>query len=412
MSSISNFELVGRGSPLLFSDLSSPSNNSLLEISPPFNQSIKTSESDTSGQSDCCHNFVDFTPDLSFIFNQSGLPSDADLDSSVRSSDSSLGVCSMSSLKIPPPNFQGLEGEDPETFWAKFEQHSTFHKLTEDQKKALLPLLFKDNSPADLWYRNLSNDITTDYNLLKTAFKERFKPSTPVWVSITKLGDITQEVDETVEMYSLRLQRARSEVSISDDSFLSQFLKGLRKEIRNYVMNINPKNFSQAEESARLGEKIFNPKFGMSTTPGAAAPVDTSSSFRRLEGYFETLSTAVDQLNKNMEKLQLGNQNKIPFEIDYQNKSGFPSEYGYQYQAPSTFPLQPVTYPPFQQGFTQMTPSPRSYGPPQPMPNFTPNMPNFGYQAARSGYNQGPRKCFQCNSLTHLARNCPYKSNP
>ena len=68
----------------------------------------------------------------------------------------------------------------------------------------------------------------------------------------------------------------------------------------------------------------------MSTTPGAAAPVDTSSSFRRLEGYFETLSTAVDQLNKNMEKLQLGNQNKIPFEIDYQNKSGFPSEYGYQ----------------------------------------------------------------------------------
>ena len=67
MSSISNFELVGRGSPLLFSDLSSPGNKSLLEISPPFNQSIKSSESDTSGQSDCCHNFVDFTPDLSFI---------------------------------------------------------------------------------------------------------------------------------------------------------------------------------------------------------------------------------------------------------------------------------------------------------------------------------------------------------
>ena len=112
--------------------------------------------------------------------------------------------------------------------------------------------MLENRSPADIWFQKLSDEIKGDWKKIKEAFKKQFTCTVPSWLNIAELNGITMTANDrpTIDAYIHKLQLQRAKTVVSEDSFLSSFMNGLRADIRTFVMMANPKSFAEADERA------------------------------------------------------------------------------------------------------------------------------------------------------------------
>ena len=82
----------------------------------------------------------------------------------------SLAMAEVFMLRLK--SFKGTVCEDANDWWTLFENLKEFASLTDAQTVASAPHYFENL--AEQWYKGLPDGTKSDYNLLKTAFKNYF----------------------------------------------------------------------------------------------------------------------------------------------------------------------------------------------------------------------------------------------
>ena len=288
------------------------------------------------------------------------------------------------SMDLKPTKFSGNQSENADTWMNKFLTHCELNGIEATKYAKLLPLMLADRSPAEIWFQRLDENTKNDWDQLKTGFLARFTSQTPSWLNIAELNGITMNANDTIESYIHRMQLQREKTVVSDDSFLSSFINGLRADIRTFVMVANPKSLAEAEERARLAEKMAAQTLGVATlAPGAttmpsAAGTDLATPIQHLTAAIERLETRVNDKNEDLLK-------SVTAAVQYQGQA---SRGGYRgnWRGRS-------------RGRGGVYQNRRDDGRP-----FCGNCLRIGH-TTQSCYAE--KRCYLCRQTTHLQRNCP-----
>ena len=167
-----------------------------------------------------------------------------------------------------PDVFTGKQdGPSPKLWINKFEAYAKFNRWSEARKTTALVLLI--GGPAELWLEDLSDHVKADYDLLKACFLTHFLGKIPEWVREEELLNVKQTATQSVDSYAADFKKKLSNLGKSPTEQLHAFVRGLRTEIKAFVIQCTPPNLEQAEIKARLGETVQ--KLKSDTTPGGFA---------------------------------------------------------------------------------------------------------------------------------------------
>ena len=143
---------------------------------------------------------------------------------------------------------------DPISFLDKFELFTAFQKKNARQKAAMLPIYFE--GVALTWYKELPEEIKKDYEDLKDAFLNRFNSPDLKWVREQKVLERSQGPQESVDQYLNDMNTLCSTLEKEPNERMSLTLKGLRPEIKKFVITNRPKSLSELESWARLAYQL------------------------------------------------------------------------------------------------------------------------------------------------------------
>jgi hypothetical protein len=111
---------------------------------------------------------------------------------------------------------------------------------------------------AAAWYWSLDGSIRDDYKLLIKHFLDRFYNQDMRNIKLTELMNRVQLPDESVEVFASDVHTRCAELNVSELDKLGYFIRGLRAEVRQYVLRQSPRTLAAAESCARLFEATIN----------------------------------------------------------------------------------------------------------------------------------------------------------
>jgi len=151
------------------------------------------------------------------------------------------------------PSFGGNESEDVNQFLRDFSRAATFYELSDEKQALVLPFYLKGN--ASIWFKSLSS-LRNETNLqeLKEALLKQYVPSYYYLRLRTQLDEIKQCKDQRVDDYIAEVRQCCSRLNLIQSEWMHHLLKGLRSEIKEYVLLQAPETFEEAEKYARLKE--------------------------------------------------------------------------------------------------------------------------------------------------------------
>ena len=167
-------------------------------------------------------------------------------------------------LRIPEGNDHGSginfkpygdESSDPAAWWREFESCAEFKKYGDEKRLSALKVLLK-GSLAVWLERTLSDDIPdTDSNAeklrkIRNAFIEKYGKSN-TWLDEHLIHFMSQKPQETIQKYYSRLMMKISRLNKTPQETLVIFVKGLRNQLKYYVLSMEPANLEAAYKLAK-----------------------------------------------------------------------------------------------------------------------------------------------------------------
>jgi len=281
---------------------------------------------------------------------------------------------------IPP-----LSGKNHLEFFETLDAMGNLSNWSNGQKLVITKL--KLEGPARvLFMSTLRDQAGITFQGLKTAIATHFTPSITVAQGISKLTSANQGPNESVQDFAVRVEglakRTNAPAEFTTQLIFSQFISGLRQDIKTQIHIQNPRDFTEALQTAIRVEKVFKDITINVNSLEASASAATRVSEVDKNAFItvvEALTNRIDSLAKQVEDLALKNAtsnkprlvcqfcNNVGHSIDEcrkklycehcrkqghsiqncfkRNRQSLPQ--GQQHQGPIRFPYPP---PPFQHG--------------------------------------------------------------
>ena len=200
-------------------------------------------------------------------------------------------------IKIPDPTPFTGKSDQVESFIREITDSITIneHAFETDAKKVLFTSRHFNGSAAPMmWYdglrRNPTNPLLSDFDAFIDAFREHFGDPDRTATALRKLDALTQK--GAASHYAAAFEELAAYTSMSDETKIYQFKKGLKKEV-SYALSMRGgpplKTFDDlAREVIRLDNSLYehrrihgssNPSSSTVSNP-SKSPTSTSSSNR------------------------------------------------------------------------------------------------------------------------------------
>lgn len=154
------------------------------------------------------------------------------------------------------PKFTGYDSEDPELWLDRYERYGLQKTWTAAQQASNFPLYL--SSAASYWYRDLPGETKAAFATLKQAFLKKYQPHEGMrWVRLSELADRKQQTNETVEKYLVDIEKLCCQLKKSPEERMEAFIRGLRPNIRAYVIKAHPKTVDEAVTQARIAQSTY-----------------------------------------------------------------------------------------------------------------------------------------------------------
>lgn len=142
-----------------------------------------------------------------------------------------------------PLKFGGLNSEDGESHWLSYEDYVELQNWAAGDEKFITRFKTTLHGDARKWY---ARQTFTDYADLKTKFKGRYANIPANEEDLRKLTTLCQTTDENYVQFGDRVTELTSRLKLSEAIALQFFLKGLKEEVRKWVVVQRPKSIPDA----------------------------------------------------------------------------------------------------------------------------------------------------------------------
>jgi hypothetical protein len=168
-------------------------------------------------------------------------------------SDSDSDDMAGSLTTLVPSPFTGRHHEDVLEFIKNFELWATFRKMDEESKLAALPLLLKDG--AAMWYNTQPHDTHRNFADLRQALGDRYGPTkSDAWKRAAELWQMKQSSKQSTDDFITSVQQAAQKLDVAVEQTFLVTLNGLRPNIRQHVIQHDPKTIDDIQKWGRLTE--------------------------------------------------------------------------------------------------------------------------------------------------------------
>src|SRR6218665_2915757 len=192
---------------------------------------------------------LDFTNSGTSAFSTSS-PVAFSLNTTV-DSDSESEMSSNSTLT--PAAFTGRPSEDILEFLKNFELWTVFRRMADESKLGALPLFLKDS--AAVWYNTQPRNVKGDLTELRHALIDRYGPSaTYAWKRAADLWKMRQQSSQTTDDFITSIQQVAQKLDIPSEQTFMVALSGLRPNIRQHVIQHDPKSMEDIQKWGRVTE--------------------------------------------------------------------------------------------------------------------------------------------------------------
>lgn len=198
----------------------------------------------------------------------------------------------MANHHLRPKPFDGSKEQNVEDFLHSFECYSNFADWNERKKTRALMSMLVDNAarwlqrqelPDDIAYADLVQMIRDKYNLTPA---QRFHLR-------NELSSIKQHQDEPVDEYAERIEQLCNKIRLDDpDIQTHHFVTGLKPNIRQHVIRVQPDDMEAALNAARAEEGAQSIVHDTNKTPTKSSNLDIDLLVQRLATALRPQSSA------------------------------------------------------------------------------------------------------------------------
>lgn len=154
---------------------------------------------------------------------------------------------------MKPAMFRGSDSVvDPRSWLSRYNTFGDLSDWDEVHRAHALRLFLE--GPAEVWYCNLGEEITGDWDRLQDAFLDDWVNNRPQWVMHHTLDNRMQRSNEPVEMYMNDILLQGAKLGLTDKELMKALVKGLKPAIKAYVMGHQPTTAKEVQNHARVGE--------------------------------------------------------------------------------------------------------------------------------------------------------------
>ena len=206
-------------------------------------------------------------------------------------------------LGVKLERFSGSETENPKEWLKKFETYTEFQGWKDEKKYAAFKLML--DGVAELWFKSLDEESKADFATASALLRTRFERKTPTWVEVEGLFSQKQGPGESVDDYIKKLRIISAELNLQPETYMTIFIRGLQSQIQETVANHNPKTPEEAEEWAKVSEKISVGKFGnLDPRPEGTLLGSQSANAHYVNGVVVEQAAQIDRLAKTVERME------------------------------------------------------------------------------------------------------------
>lgn len=198
--------------------------------------------------------------------------------------------------------YSGSSEEDLDLFLQRFELNSQLRDFANEKKHLVLSLRLRGN--AAIWLSTLEDSKKDTFAHLKAALISNFKDDNLKWVNESKLSARFQEESEHLDNYFLDISTLCHKLNKSDQEKLTHFIRGLRPQLRAFVISKEPESLERALHFARLAQTVTelpSPSANqVSTLPNCNSPeveqMPSVAAVDKLSEQIAQISTKVDKI--------------------------------------------------------------------------------------------------------------------
>ena len=158
------------------------------------------------------------------------------------------------SKNLEPNPFYGSAAEDAGDFLARFELYSELNNLAADKK--LLTFFLLCRGLAKVWLDGLADADKQTYQALRARFREKFVDNQQRWLKTQELDARVQSDGESAETYISDVLLKGSRLHLTPRELRQCLIRGLKPELKSYVISHNPETLEQVIERINLGEAV------------------------------------------------------------------------------------------------------------------------------------------------------------
>jgi len=149
--------------------------------------------------------------------------------------------------------------------------------MPNEQKLAFFPLMLRD--VATEWWDVLPNEVRGDWDRALAAFIERFIDNELIkWQKAGQFWTRNQNPGESVEEYAASLQKIAKSVGVGEEVAKHAFIRGLRANLRGYVIPSNATTFDDLVKARYWGRNTRDSRGDGDQSCGTTAAMGLSFS--------------------------------------------------------------------------------------------------------------------------------------
>lgn len=156
-----------------------------------------------------------------------------------------------------PPTFHGDGVANVDQFLLAFNRHADFFGWSDDKLLRDLPLSLV--GPANIWFSSLEPSSYPSFPDLARLLREKFNSPASLWLVRQQLDQRKMGPTESVATYSADIRRQCQQLRIPKAEWVHILLRGLRPDLRSYLVLQQPQTYEEAEQMATLKEAVSLP---------------------------------------------------------------------------------------------------------------------------------------------------------
>ena len=147
--------------------------------------------------------------------------------------------------------------EKAEEWLSSFDRYTNLKRISNNDKLELFKLLLSDD--AALWLRSLPADRQNSIDAIRDAFRKRYELNrVDLYKRELDLWERKQGPSESVDSYIAHMRAAAAKINVADTALINTAIRGLRPEIRTYVLRTEPNTLEEVLQQAKLQEAALS----------------------------------------------------------------------------------------------------------------------------------------------------------